>query len=81
MSPRQQTELSGNNQYCAGPACDHCAGVTSHEPWCITCNAIVRYAYGAAMDGRLLTLGDELSLHALGAQWSGEAPKDEIRRP
>ena len=80
MSTRQQTELSRNNQYSAGPICDHCAGVTSHETWCITCNALVRYAFGAASDHGRLTLGDELSLHALGVEWTAEASKEEIRR-
>ena len=80
MSTRQQTELSGTNQLAAGPVCDHCAGVTSHETWCITCNAIVRYAYAAVMDGSRLTLGDELSLHALGVEWTTEASKAEVRR-
>ena len=79
MSPRQQTELSRTNQLTAGPVCDHCAGVASHESWCITCNAIVRYAYGAVIDGGRLTLGDELSLHALGVEWNRKDSKEDIR--
>lgn len=79
MSTRQQTELSRANQLTAGPACDHCAGVTSHEAWCISCNAIVRYAYGVVLDSGRLTLGDELSLHALGVKWTAEASKGDIR--
>jgi hypothetical protein len=75
MSARQQTELSRTNPLTVGPVCDHCAGVTSHETWCITCNAVVRYAFGAVSDGGHLTLGDELILHALGVEWSGEAYK------
>jgi len=77
MSTRQQTELSRINPLTVGPVCDHCAGVTSHETWCVTCNAIVRYAYGAVMNGGRLTLADELSLHALGVEWTAEAFKGE----
>ena len=80
MSTRQQTELSRTNQLTAGPACDHCAGVTSHETWCISCNALVRYAYGVVLDDGRLTLGDELTLHALGARWTAEPSKGDIRR-
>lgn len=70
MPKGQQNELVPSNQYCEGPICDHCAGVTAHEPWCITCNAVVRYAYGVVSYANLLTLGDELILHALGVEWS-----------
>jgi hypothetical protein len=80
MSTRQQTELSRTNQLTAGRACDHCAAVTSHETWCISCNAIVRYAYGVVLDSGSLTLGDELSLHALGVKWTAGASKSDIRR-
>lgn len=69
MSTRQQTESAHSNQYSESSICDHCAGVTSHEPWCITCNAVVRYAFGAASGGGHLTVGDELILHALGVEW------------
>jgi hypothetical protein len=80
MSTRQQTEPTRSNQYSAGPVCDYCAGVTRHEKWCVTCNAIVRYAYGAIAEGGRLTLGDELSLHALGVEWSSKASTDDIPR-
>lgn len=73
MSARQQTESSHSDQYSESSICDHCAGATSHEPWCITCNAVVRYAFGAASGGGYLALGDELILHALGVEWSGKA--------
>ena len=72
MLPRQQTD-SGHSQYGEGSICGHCAGVTSHQTWCITCNAVVRYAFGVVLDGRHLTLRDELILHALGVKWSGVA--------
>ena len=70
MSTRQQAESARSNQYDESAICNHCAGVNSHEPWCITCNAVVRYAYAAASGVGHLTLGDELILHALGVAWS-----------
>ncbi len=70
MSPHQQNESIRRNQYTEGAVCGHCAGVTRHEPWCITCNAVVRYAYEAVSRATLLTLEDELILHALGVEWS-----------
>jgi len=73
MLPRQQTESGHSNQYGEGSICGHCAGVTSHQTWCITCNAVVRYAFGVLLDGSHLTLRDELILHALGVKWSGVA--------
>ena len=69
MSTRQQTESAHSNQYSESSICDHCAADTSHEPWCITCNAVVHYAFAAASGGGHLTLGDELILHALGVEW------------
>ena len=68
MSTSQQNESASGNQ--SRISCDHCAAVTSHEPWCIVSNAIVRYAYGIVSRASLLTLGDELILHALGVRWS-----------
>lgn len=73
MSTRQQTESSRSNPDSTVAVCNHCAGVHSHEPWCVTCNAVVRYAFGLASEGGHPTLGDKLILHALGVEWSGEA--------
>lgn len=75
MSRYQQTELAPGNPYMQGSTCGHCAGAVSHETWCITCNAFVRYAFGIVLDGRLLTQGDELILHALGVEWNAAAHK------
>ena len=72
MSIHPPTESARNNQYSQDAGCDHCSGVTSHEPWCITCNALVSYAYGILSDGGHLTQGDELILHALGVEWNSE---------
>jgi len=71
MSSRPPTELSRNNPRTPDLACGHCAGVNSHEDWCITSNAIVRYAYEAVLAGRV-NLADELILHALGVLWTRE---------
>lgn len=70
MSTRQQNESARGNERSEGLACDHCAGVTGHQPWCITRSALVRYAFGAVARASLLTLGDQLILHALGVEWS-----------
>lgn len=76
MSTRQQTELSGTNQFAAAPVCDHCAGVTSHETWCITCNAIVRYAYAAVMDGsRRLS-----EMNSVCTPWGSSGPPKLLRQ-
>jgi hypothetical protein len=80
VSTRQQIESSHSIQLSAGSVCNHCAGVTSHEPWCITCNAVVRYAYGLVLDRGQLTVGDELILHALGVEWSSEPYKGDGSR-
>ena len=79
MSTCQQTESTRSNQCSESSICDHCAGVTSHEPWCITCNVVVRYAFEAASAAGRLTLGDELILHALGVEWSREACEGQQR--
>jgi hypothetical protein len=58
-----------SNQYNAQSACEHCGGIVRHERWCITCDAVVQYAYGAVLDPEKLTLCDRLILHALGVSW------------
>ena len=73
MSRHQQTESAVSNQQLTAPTCWHCAGVASHETWCITCNAVVRYAYEIVSDTYRVTIGDQLILHALGVAWSGSA--------
>ncbi len=70
MSTRPQNELARSNQSSEGSICGHCACATRHEPWCITRNALVRYAYEIVSRATLLTLEDELILHALGVEWS-----------
>ncbi len=65
-----------SNRYCAQAACEHCDGVVRHEPWCITLNTEVVYAYKIVIDSSALTLGDALILHSLGAAWSRHCPCD-----
>lgn len=62
-----------SNQYSADSACEHCLGIVRHEPWCITRNRIVSYAYAALLDSDKLTTEDELILHALGVTWTGKS--------
>lgn len=57
-------------------ACEHCGGVARHEPWCITCDALVQYAYGVVLEPEKLTLLDRLILHALGVVWTRNASSE-----
>ena len=58
-----------SNQYSAQTACEHCGGIVRHERWCITCDAVVRYAYSVVLEPENLTFFDRLILHALGVSW------------
>jgi hypothetical protein len=62
-----------SNHHRADPACSCCAGVTTHEAWCITHNVFVQYAFRAVLDNAL-TIGDTLILHALGVKWDRSLP-------
>jgi len=66
------TALFYSNQYCAASACEHCDGVIRHEPWCITRNSLVLYAYEVLLHAEKLSLQDQLILHALGAAWNSK---------
>jgi hypothetical protein len=59
-----------SNQYSADSKCEHCAGVVRHEPWCVTQNALVAYAYLTANGTAPLSEQDTLILHALGVTWT-----------
>lgn len=50
MPVQNQLPLSHSNQYSADSACGHCDGVIRHEPWCITQNPSVQYAYQVVSD-------------------------------
>jgi hypothetical protein len=58
-----------SNRSATQPVCEHCGGIVRHQKWCITCDPVVQYAYGAVLDPEKLSLCDKLILHALGASW------------
>jgi hypothetical protein len=70
MPLQSHSPMSPSNQYTAGSGCGHCDGVIRHEPWCVTQNASVQYAYQAVSDPGHLSPGDHLILHALGTAWT-----------
>jgi hypothetical protein len=72
MSVENQLPLLHSNRYSADSACAHCDGVVYHEPWCAAQNANTYYAFEAVLDPTHLSVGDELSLHALGVVWTTE---------
>jgi hypothetical protein len=69
MSESGITFLYHCNRYNAQAACEHCEGVIRHEPWCITRDQLVHYAYQIVAEPSRLTLGDSLILHSLGVVW------------
>ena len=80
MPIQDHLPLSHSNQYSADSACGHCDGVIRHEPWCITQNAGVQYAYQAVSDPGQLSHGDSLFLHAWGASWTAKRIRSKRRR-
>ncbi len=70
MSNTGPTTWRQRNQYNAHPACEHCSGIRNHEPWCMTLNPFVRYAFLAVVEPTGLTIGDTLILHSLGVSWT-----------
>ena len=70
MPVQDQSPSSHSNQYNANSACGHCDGILRHEPWCITQNLSVQYAYQVISDAGNLSPGDHLILHALGTAWT-----------
>jgi hypothetical protein len=70
MSDSAPTSRFHSNRYHAQAACEHCAGVIRHEPWCITRDPVVYYAYQIVADASQITPGDALILHSLGASWT-----------
>lgn len=54
----------------AAAACRHCQGVGEHEPWCVTRDPRVFYAYSIVGEASLLTYSDTLILHSLGVTWN-----------
>jgi len=62
-----------SNRYNAQAACEHCRGIIRHEPWCITLDLLVYYAFQIVADPSKLTVGDALILHSLGVTWGGKS--------
>jgi hypothetical protein len=81
MSANTTASWYHSNQYNAQASCEHCGGIVRHEKWCITCDAIVRYAYAAVVDAEELTLSDRLILHALGVSWTKNGCKGPCLAP
>lgn len=63
------TTIFHSNHYTAQSECEHCAGIIRHEPWCITVDPLVFYAYQIVAEPGKLTIGDALILHSLGVKW------------
>jgi hypothetical protein len=76
MSDQAPTAWLPSNRYSAQSACEHCGGAVRHEPWCMTLNPEISYAYKIVMDPTALTVGDALILHSLGAAWSKQGCQD-----
>jgi hypothetical protein len=72
MPVQSQLPLTQSNQYSVDSVCGHWDGVLRHEPWCITLNASVQYAYQIISVPSRLNLGDRIILHALGAAWTAK---------
>jgi hypothetical protein len=70
MPISKQSTWHHSNRYNADAVCPHCAGLVRHEPWCVTQNADVRYAFEVAFYPDRLTALDVLILHALGVSWA-----------
>jgi len=49
--------------------CDHCQGLSDHEPRCVMRDPKVQYAYAIVNDPCALTYRDSLILHSLGVAW------------
>jgi len=49
--------------------CEHCLAAGEHEPWCVTRDPKVQYAYAIVNDPYALTYRDSLILHSLGVTW------------
>jgi hypothetical protein len=73
MPDNSQAVWYVSNRYNAQEACEHCEGIIRHEPWCITIDPLVYYAYEIVSNPNKLTVEDALRLHALGVTWGGAA--------
>lgn len=73
-----ESRLYHSNRSSAESACLHCGGIVRHQPWCLTRNENVIYAFAVALGLRQLTPEDQLLLHALGVSWP---PPETIPQP
>jgi hypothetical protein len=69
MPAENSTAIFHCNRYTAQSACEHCAGIVRHEPWCITVDRTVYYAYEIVADPSKISAGDSFILHGLGVLW------------
>lgn len=69
-----------SNRYSAGSVCEHCGGMVRHERWCVTRDALVRYAFSAVADPDKLTVADALILHALGVSWGRNRSEEAYKQ-
>ena len=73
MNPGDRRTKSSALGEGGGSICEHCGRIFGHQPWCLTRNAAVTYAFAAALDMCELTPEDRLYLHALGVSWPSNA--------
>jgi len=79
MPLQNEVPLIYSNKYSKYSACGHCDGVIRHEPWCLTQNDRIRYAYQAIIDPAHLSIEDQLILHALGVVWTAKGTPRKVR--
>ena len=79
MSIHQQVVSRHERKLVATKRCRHCECRTDHQPWCITQNPDVRYAFMITVYPNLLTIQDSLILHALGVTWAKKLPVTAAR--
>jgi hypothetical protein len=71
-SGNPESTIRVSNQFSASSACEHCQGIIRHEPFCITLNTRVLYAYEIIVDACKLTPGDQILLHGMSVAWEGK---------
>jgi hypothetical protein len=69
MYPKPAATWLYNGRIGNREVCERCGRILRHEKWCVTRDALVRYAYAVVTDAEKLTLRDRLILHALGVDW------------
>lgn len=75
MITPNQFEWHRSDEDNADAACLHCGGCIQHEAWCSTQNINVRYAFQIAAHPEILSVQDDLILHALGVKWNSDLPR------